>query len=55
MRIGMIGGGGVGQSLGAALQAKGHDVMIGVRDRPCLEQEPAIAEINHALGSDGVS
>ena len=28
----MIGGGGVGQTLGAALRAQGHDVVIGVRD-----------------------
>lgn len=31
MRIAMIGGGGVGQTLGAALLARGHDVVIGVR------------------------
>lgn len=32
MRIGMIGGGAVGQTLGAALLARGHEVMIGVRN-----------------------
>jgi 8-hydroxy-5-deazaflavin:NADPH oxidoreductase len=31
MKIGMIGGGGVGQTLGAALLAQGHEVVIGVR------------------------
>ena len=32
MKIAMIGAGAVGQTLGAALVAKGHNVMIGVRD-----------------------
>ncbi len=32
MKIAMIGAGSVGQTLGSALIAKGHDVMIGVRD-----------------------
>lgn len=32
MRIGMIGGGGVGQTLGAGLIAKGHEVVIGIRN-----------------------
>jgi 8-hydroxy-5-deazaflavin:NADPH oxidoreductase len=32
MKIGMIGGGSVGQTLGKGLIAAGHDVMIGVRD-----------------------
>ncbi len=32
MKIGMIGGGGVGQTLGAALLAQGHDVVIGIRN-----------------------
>jgi 8-hydroxy-5-deazaflavin:NADPH oxidoreductase len=32
MKIAMIGAGSVGQTLGAALIAKGHDVIIGVRD-----------------------
>lgn len=31
MKIGMIGGGGVGQTLGAALIALGHQVVIGIR------------------------
>lgn len=31
MRIGMIGGGGVGQTLGAGLIAKGHEVVLGIR------------------------
>jgi 8-hydroxy-5-deazaflavin:NADPH oxidoreductase len=31
MRIGMIGGGGVGQTLGAALIERGHEVVIGIR------------------------
>jgi 8-hydroxy-5-deazaflavin:NADPH oxidoreductase len=31
MKIGMIGGGGVGQTLGAALLAQGHEVVIGIR------------------------
>lgn len=31
MRIGMIGGGGVGQTLAAALLARGHEVVIGIR------------------------
>ncbi|MGL4237930.1 NADPH-dependent F420 reductase [Tabrizicola sp.] len=37
MRIGMIGGGGVGQTLGAALIAKGHEVVIGIRN-PSAEE-----------------
>ncbi len=32
MRIGIIGGGSVGQTLGAALIAQGHEVVIGIRD-----------------------
>jgi hypothetical protein len=32
MKIGVIGGGGVGQTLGAALQAQGHQVVIGIRN-----------------------
>ncbi|MBA3908899.1 MAG: NADP oxidoreductase [Rhodobacter sp.] len=32
MRIGMIGGGGVAQTLGAALAAQGQDVVIGIRN-----------------------
>lgn len=32
MRIAMIGGGGVGQTLGAGLIAAGHDVVIGIRN-----------------------
>ena len=32
MKIAMIGAGSVGQTLGAALITRGHDVMIGVRD-----------------------
>jgi 8-hydroxy-5-deazaflavin:NADPH oxidoreductase len=32
MKIGMIGGGGVAQALATALMAKGHDVVIGIRD-----------------------
>jgi hypothetical protein len=32
MKIGMIGGGGVAQTLGAALLKLGHDVLIGIRD-----------------------
>jgi 8-hydroxy-5-deazaflavin:NADPH oxidoreductase len=32
MKIGMIGAGSVGQTLGAKLTQNGHDVMIGVRD-----------------------
>jgi 8-hydroxy-5-deazaflavin:NADPH oxidoreductase len=31
MKIGILGGGGVGQTLGAGLIAKGHDVLIGIR------------------------
>jgi 8-hydroxy-5-deazaflavin:NADPH oxidoreductase len=31
MKIGMIGGGGVGQTIGAALKALGHDVVLGIR------------------------
>ena len=37
MKIGMIGGGGVGQTLGAALLARGHEVVIGVRN-PSAEE-----------------
>jgi 8-hydroxy-5-deazaflavin:NADPH oxidoreductase len=37
MKIGMIGGGGVGQTLGTALIALGHDVVIGIRD-PSAEE-----------------
>ncbi len=32
MKIGMIGGSGVGQTLAAALKAQGHDVVVGIRD-----------------------
>ncbi len=38
MKIGMIGGGGVGQALAAALLARGHEVMVGVRT-------PSVAEL----------
>jgi 8-hydroxy-5-deazaflavin:NADPH oxidoreductase len=31
MKIGMIGGGSVGQTIGAALKALGHDVVLGIR------------------------
>jgi 8-hydroxy-5-deazaflavin:NADPH oxidoreductase len=31
MKIGLIGAGAVGQTIGAALAAKGHDVMLGIR------------------------
>jgi 8-hydroxy-5-deazaflavin:NADPH oxidoreductase len=37
MRIAMIGGGGVGQTLGAGLIAKGHEVVIGIRN-PSAEE-----------------
>jgi 8-hydroxy-5-deazaflavin:NADPH oxidoreductase len=37
MKIGMIGGGGVGQTLGAGLIAKGHEVVIGIRS-PSTEE-----------------
>jgi hypothetical protein len=37
MKIGMIGGGGVGQTLGAALIAQGHEVVIGIRN-PSTEE-----------------
>jgi predicted dinucleotide-binding enzyme len=37
MKIGMIGGGGVGQTLGAALLAQGHEVRIGIRS-PSAEE-----------------
>ncbi len=47
MRIAMIGGGGVGQTLGAALIGKGHEVVIGIRSpspeelaRPRAQAEP---------------
>jgi 8-hydroxy-5-deazaflavin:NADPH oxidoreductase len=32
MKIGMIGGGGVGQTLGAALLLRGHEVVLGIRN-----------------------
>jgi 8-hydroxy-5-deazaflavin:NADPH oxidoreductase len=32
MKIGIIGGGGVGQALGGKLKANGHDVVIGIRN-----------------------
>lgn len=37
MKIGMIGGGGVGQTLAAALLAQGHEVRIGIRN-PVAEE-----------------
>jgi 8-hydroxy-5-deazaflavin:NADPH oxidoreductase len=37
MKIGMIGGGGVAQTLGAALIARGHEVLIGIRN-PVAEE-----------------
>jgi 8-hydroxy-5-deazaflavin:NADPH oxidoreductase len=37
MKIGMIGGGGVAQSLATALIAKGHDVVIGIRSVTAAE------------------
>lgn len=37
MRIGMIGGGGVGQTLAAALLAQGHEVVVGIRS-PSAEE-----------------
>ncbi|WP_309663528.1 NAD(P)-binding domain-containing protein [Tabrizicola sp.] len=37
MRIGIIGGGGVAQTLGTALIAKGHDVVIGIRQPSSAE------------------
>jgi predicted dinucleotide-binding enzyme len=37
MKIGMIGGGGVGQTLGAAFAAQGHEVVVGIRN-PTTEE-----------------
>ena len=37
MKIGMIGGGGVGQTLGAKLIEMGHDVVIGIREVTAAE------------------
>ena len=37
MKIAMIGGGGVGQTLAAGLLAKGHEVVIGIRDPSTAE------------------
>lgn len=41
MKIAMIGGGGVGQTLAAGLMAKGHEVVIGIRN-------PSAAELGKA-------
>jgi 8-hydroxy-5-deazaflavin:NADPH oxidoreductase len=41
MKIAMIGGGGVGQTLAAGLLAKGHEVVIGIRN-------PSAAELSKA-------
>ncbi len=37
MKIGIIGGGMVGQTFGAALAAKGHDVVLGIRNPTAAE------------------
>jgi predicted dinucleotide-binding enzyme len=44
MQIAMIGGGGVGQTLGAGLMAKGHSVVIGIRNPSPAELEKPRAQ-----------
>jgi 8-hydroxy-5-deazaflavin:NADPH oxidoreductase len=57
MRIGMVGGGGVGQTLGAGLIGLGHEVVIGIRSpsaeelaKPRAQAEPLSAWVARTGG-----
>ncbi len=51
MKLGIIGSGGVAQTLGGAFASKGHEVMLGTRDAAKLEEWRAKVGDNASVGS----
>ncbi len=51
MKIGIIGSGGVAQTLGSGLLGKGHEVMLGTRDASKLAEWVAKSGVSASVGS----